>query len=175
MFEETTADILPRTIILMRHGEAAGSPDIARQLTASGKSQARSVAKTLTSLDITPDMVICSDIDRTRQTLVEMNFPAYTPILFCGEDLYRAASYRDVLHVIAELSSDDKQCVLVIGHNPAIHETVLHLSKESRGGKFGSLENSYPSGTASVFEFKSDSWDMLHPATCRLSHVISSL
>jgi phosphohistidine phosphatase len=172
---DTISETTERHIILMRHGEATGSPDIARQLTNQGKSQSRSVAKTLISLDITPDLIICSGLDRTRQTLAGMNFPATIPILFCGEDLYRAASSREVLNILEELIPADKHCVLVIGHNPAIHETVLHLSKESRGPKFGSLENSYPSGTASVFEFKSDAWDMLHPATCRLSHVISSL
>lgn len=174
MFEETLYTA-PRQIILMRHGEATGSPDLARQLTNQGKSQSRSVAKTLGSLDITPDLIICSGVDRTRQTLAEMNFHADIEVQFCGEDLYHAASYREVLNILEELIAADKHCVLVIGHNPAIHETVLHLSKESRGGKFGSLETSYPSGTASVFEFKSDAWDMLHPATCRLSHVISSL
>ncbi len=174
MFDETI-DILPRTIILMRHGEAAGAPDIARQLTSQGKSQSRSVSKTLSSLDLTPDIIICSEVERTQQTLTEMAFTTEIPVHFCGEDLYRAQSYRDVLHILEETIPNHKRCVLVIGHNPAIHETVLHLSKESRGGKFGNLEHSYPSGTASVFEFKSDSWDMLHPATCRLSHVISSL
>lgn len=174
MFAETLKNN-PRQIILMRHGEAIGSPDIERQLTATGKSQSRSVAKTLTSLDIIPDLIICSGVARTRQTLAEMNLSADIAVHFCGEDLYRAHSYREVLNVLEELIPSDKDCVLVIGHNPAIHETVLHLSKESRGAKFGSLETSYPSGTASVFEFKSESWDMLHPATCRLSHVISSL
>lgn len=174
MFAETLNNN-PRQIIFMRHGEATGSPDIERQLTPKGQSQSRSVAKTLISLDITPDLIICSGVERTRQTLAEMNFPTNVPVLFCNEDLYRAHAYRDVLNVLEELIPADKNCVLVIGHNPAIHETVLHLSKESRGPKFGNLESSYPSGTASVFEFKSESWDILHPATCRLSHVISSL
>lgn len=174
MFEETLCTA-PRQIILMRHGEAIGSPDIARQLTNQGRSQSRSVAKTLASLDIIPDIIICSGIERTCQTLAEMNFPANIPVQFCGDDLYKAASYRDVLNILEELIPANSHCVLVIGHNPAIHETVLYLSKESRSGKFQSLENAYASGTAAVFEFKADTWDMLHPATCRLSHLISSL
>lgn len=174
MFAETL-DTTPRQIILMRHGEAVGSPDLARQLNAKGKSQARSVGKTLFSLAIEPDLIICSGVERTRQTLAEMNLSAGIQIEFCNEDLYRANSYKDVLNTLEELIPADKHCVLVIGHNPAIHEAVLYLSRESRGSKFRELEISYPSGTACVFEFESESWDMLHPATCRLTHVISSL
>ncbi len=164
-----------RHIILMRHGEAVGSPDIERQLTERGKSQARSAGKTLASLEIIPDVILCSGLDRTRQTVAEMGWAVDIPVIFCGEDLYRAFGYKDVLNSVAEHIPGDKNCVLVVGHNPAIHETVLHLSKESRGPKFGQLESSYPSGTACVFECMSDDWDLLHPSTCRLTHVISSL
>lgn len=174
MFEETF-DTAPRHIILMRHGEATGSPDSARQLTTKGKSQARSASKTLASLEMIPDMIIYSGLDRTRQTFAEMKWPSDISVIDCGQDLYRAQTYKDVLAVLSELIPMDKHCVLVIGHNPTIHETVLHLSKESRGPKFGALENSYPSGTACVFEFSSGDWNMLHPSTCRLTHVISSL
>lgn len=174
MFDKMV-DVHQRSIILIRHGEATGSPDIDRQLTAQGKSQARSAAKALVSLDLIPDIVICSGVARTRQTLTEINLPDTIPIIFCGEDLYKANSYKDVLDVIAENMPTDKYRPLIIGHNPAIHEAVLHLSKEGRGPKFGSLESSYPTGTATVFEFKSDDWSMLHPSTCRLTHVLSSL
>lgn len=164
-----------KKIILLRHGEASGSPDIQRQLTQQGQSQARSVGKTLTTLDIVPDIVLCSGVDRTRQTLAAMELPEDIEVIFCGEELYRAQSHRDILDIIAEHIPADKNCPLVIGHNPTIHEAVLHLSKESRGPKFGHLESSYPTGTATIFEFTSDDWGMLHPSTCKLTHVISSL
>lgn len=174
MFDKLV-DLHSRSIILIRHGEAEGSPDLDRQLTVRGKSQARAAGKALLSLGIIPDVVICSGVTRTRQTLTEMGLPETTQVIFCGDDLYKAHSYRDVLNVIAELIPDNKHTPLIIGHNPAIHETVLYLSKEGRGPKFGTLETSYPTGTATVFEFKSDSWDLLHPSTCRLTHVLSSL
>jgi len=164
-----------RHLILLRHGEAEGSPDIERQLTPQGFSQSRSVAKTLTSLDIMPDFVLCSDVLRTRQTLSEMSLSKDIPTVLCGLDLYRASSHRDFLNIIAEYIPPNSVRPLIIGHNPTIHETVLHLSKENRGDKFSKIEMSYPSGTASVFEFKSDDWDLLHPSTCRLTHIISSL
>ena len=174
MFAETSKNE-SRHLILMRHGEASGSPDIARQLTAQGKSQARAAAKALISLELVPDIIICSGLDRTRQTLSEMNWPNSIAVIDCGEDLYRAEGHKDILNILAELIPTDKNLVLVLGHNPTIHQAVLYLSRESRGPKFGSLEHSYPSGTASVFEVSSDDWDMLHPSTCHLSHFISSI
>ena len=162
-------------LILMRHGEASGSPDIDRELTAQGKSQSRSVAKTLASLEIIPDFVLCSTVLRARQTLSEMNLSSTIPTVFCEMDLYRAANHKDVFNIIADHVPSHATCPLIIGHNPAIHEAVLHLSKETRGSKFPALESSYPSGTASIFEFRSDNWDLLHPSTCRLTHILSSL
>ena len=174
MFAETLKSET-RHLILMRHGEASGSPDVARQLTREGKSQARAAAKAFTSLELIPDIVVCSGLDRTRQTLTEMNWPSSIPVLFCGEELYRAENHKDVLNILAELLPTDKNCALILGHNPTIHQTVLYLSQESRGTKFAHFESSYPSGTASIFEVNSDNWDMVHPSTCRLSHIISSI
>jgi phosphohistidine phosphatase len=174
LFEDTP--YLPaRKIILMRHGEAEGSPDKDRQLTLKGQSQSRSANNTLMSLNIYPDFVLCSGILRTQQTLAAMNIPDTTPRIFCNEDLYRATTYQDILNIIAENIPSGAICPLIIGHNPTIHDAVLHLAKESGGTKLKGIKTSYPSGTATVFDFTSDDWDLLHPSTCQLAYIISSL
>ncbi len=157
----------------MRHGEAVGSPDINRQLTADGQSESARIAQFMTDLDVLPDFVLCSGVDRTRQTLESMNIQGVST-LFCGEDLYRAGSARNILDIIAEAVPPHVRHPLIIGHNPTIHEAVRYLARESDEELTEMIENSYAPSTACVFECFIDNWDMLHPATSQLIHVLSA-
>ncbi len=157
----------------MRHGEAVGSPDINRQLTADGQSESARIAQFMTDLDVLPDFVLCSGVDRTRQTLESMNIQGVST-LFCGEDLYRAGSARNILDIIAEAVPRHVRHPLIIGHNPTIHEAVRYLARESDEELTEMIEHSYAPSTACVFECFIDNWDMLHPATSQLIHVLSA-
>lgn len=156
----------------MRHGEAHGSPDIARQLTEEGHIQCARVGAAFLTNGFTPDFILCSGLDRTRQSLSSLSFPE-VPSVFCGEDLYRAGTAREILNIMGEFIPKDVKCPLVIGHNPTIHETVAYLCRETISAYSRLVTAAYPPATASVFSFDGDDWDMLHPAMTRLVHVIS--
>lgn len=160
-------------LILMRHGEAEGAPDIERQLTKSGQTQCALVGSLLLTSNMTPDFILCSGVARTQQTLESLKLPIL-PTVFCGECLYRAQTVNDVLEIIAENTPPDKNLPLIIGHNPTIHETVRYLSRESEIEIREPIEHSYPPATACIFTFNSDNWDMLHPATTQLIRVIKT-
>ncbi len=160
-------------ITLMRHGEAVGSPDIRRQLTADGREQTGRVAKAMADLGVLPDFVLCSGVDRTRQTLDSMNI-ASIPVFYCDEDLYRAGSAREILDIIATHTPAYARHPLIIGHNPTIHETARYLARESDIALSRPIQSSYTPSTACVFECGIANWDMLHPSTSQLIHVISA-
>ena len=161
-------------ITLMRHGEASGSPDIERQLTQTGQQQCRTIGQELRSRDLLPDFILCSGVDRTRQSHAALGLNE-VPVVFCGEDLYRASSAREVLGIIADHVPATARHPLVIGHNPTIHETVCVLARESDNDELLlQLGRGYPPATASVFEFHSDTWDLLHPSTMNLLDILSA-
>lgn len=160
-------------ITLMRHGEALGSPDIRRQLTDTGRADTAQISELMTDLEVLPDFVLCSGVDRTRQTLESLNIK-HIPVQYCGEDLYRAESAREVLNIIAENIPAHARHPLIIGHNPTIHEAATYLSRESDPKLVRAIQSSYAPSTACVFECMIDNWDMLHPATSQLIHVLKA-
>lgn len=159
-------------ITLMRHGDAKGSPDIERQLTELGRQQCSKIGQMLVTQDLMPDFILCSGVDRTRQSHEALGLSG-VPVGFCGEDLYRAVTTRDVLNIIAENIPATSRHPLIIGHNPTIHETACYLARESEDDELlQMLGMGYPPATASVFSFSSENWDLLHPSTVELLDIL---
>lgn len=118
-------------LALFRHARAEDpTPQLAdhdRPLTASGRGQARRTATKLHSLGWTPDLVLCSDAVRARQTLDEIR-----SVLPVGEVRYDRRIYRDgPAPPLREAGSAGT--VLLVGHNPPIEELAGTLSREAGG------------------------------------------
>lgn len=138
-----------RKIYLLRHAQATSdfsAPDKERELTDLGKEQAFNVGLFLKTQDI--DLVLCSEATRTQQTLghVKKAGAAFqnTKIL---EAFYNAPA--EIL--LDEIENTDKN-VLVIAHNPGIHQLAFQLSENSDGALVNQLTMGYPPATLSIFE-----------------------
>ncbi|MGB2201059.1 MAG: SixA phosphatase family protein, partial [Pseudooceanicola atlanticus] len=63
---------MTKRLVLMRHAKSSWDDlsldDHARPLNARGRKAARAIGAWLTSLDIAPDMILCSDAVRTKET-----------------------------------------------------------------------------------------------------------
>lgn len=161
------------SFILMRHGEANGSPDIERQLTELGRQQCAKIGQKLLVRDFLPDFILCSGVDRTRQSHDALGLDGI-PVQYCGEDLYRAITTRDILNIIAENIPATSRHPLIIGHNPTIHEAACYLARESENDELlHLLGRGYPPATASLFSFSSENWDLLHPSTVELLDILT--
>lgn len=108
-------------LILWRHAEAAeGTPDLPRELTAKGSTQASKVAVFLHQH--LPDQlrILVSPAIRTQQTAAALTHHfTLTPILAPG------ASAEAVLH--AARWPDGGGAVLVVGHQPTLGEVAAQL------------------------------------------------
>ncbi len=146
-----------RTLCLMRHAEAANAQngdDHSRVLTTWGQEQALRTGKALVSFGYAPELVICSAATRTKQTCDALisggefkNVPVdYEPSFYTGN----ARNYYDAIVSV----DDDVTCVLIIGHNPAIHELALELSNRSDAAK--EIAGTYPPATVTVLSFHGD-------------------
>jgi phosphohistidine phosphatase len=56
------------------------------------------------------------------------------------------------------------QCLLVIGHNPAIHETAMMLAREPDA----KMRAKFPTAALAVLAFDIDDWSALRPAKGKL-------
>jgi phosphohistidine phosphatase len=115
---------------LLRHAKSAWDEaleDHERKLSRRGRETARRVGQSLPAALGAIDLVLCSTSARTRETaaLVLAGFAAPPRILY-EEGLYlagRAALLRRLRRL-----DESTGAVLVIGHNPGLHELALALA-----------------------------------------------
>ncbi len=120
---------MPR-LHLLRHAKSdrdAGVADEERPLSKRGREAARRVGESLPSALGPLDLVLCSPALRTRQTadLVLKGY-AEPPRIVYDNALYLAGPAA-LLRRLRRLA-DSEAAVLVIGHNPGLHELALALA-----------------------------------------------
>ncbi len=146
------------TLIVLRHSKAAsplGTPDIDRPLSGRGRADAKAAGEALRAANRLPDLVICSTAQRTRETLDGLALTA--PVDF--ESRVYGNDAEEILDVLRE-QPDDPETVLLIGHNPSVHQLVLDLA--------GAPDQGYPTSAMAVIEFDGD-WSDLWPGVGRLA------
>jgi phosphohistidine phosphatase len=119
-----------RQLLLMRHAksswEDANLADHDRPLDPEGQSATHAVRAAITRLALMPQLVLVSSARRTRETLELLGPMAGSPPIRRCTDLY-LASPRQILDVVAEVSPDATS-ILVIGHNPGLHDLAMMLA-----------------------------------------------
>jgi phosphohistidine phosphatase len=156
----------PRRLYLLRHAKAepvAPGGDIDRPLSRRGIASCGLIAEFIRDSDIAPDLVLCSSARRTRQTVEAIGaaLPAEVPVL--TEDRLYLASAPDLLDRLREID-DGVPSVLLVGHNPSIHELAVGLL---HNGEQAALP-SFPTAGFAVHELTAVRWVELGAHTTRL-------
>ena len=133
------------TVYLLRHAKSSWSdptlPDQERPLARRGRRDAKRIAKHLVRLGIKPELVLCSAAARTRETL-ELLRPALgaTSTVRLEAALYAASADKllERLRAVPEAVAS----VMLIGHNPGLHDLALALA--SAGTELERLEAKFP-------------------------------
>ncbi len=121
-----------RTLVLLRHAKSDWSgdePDRERPLAPRGRRQAPDAGRWLASRLPGLDLAVVSPAARARATwdLVAAEL-AHPPPRQVDARMY-AASDRELLEVVTELS-DRSRTVVLVGHNPGLEELVERLTGE---------------------------------------------
>jgi len=143
-----------RQLLLLRHAKSAwdnaGVSDHSRPLTARGRQAAGAMRQAMLGLALSPDVVLVSSARRTLQTLEALEPWEETPLIEPMDALYLATADEmlGVLRGIAETA----RSVLVIGHNPGLHELALMLNGGARDpADARRLAEGYPTGALAEF------------------------
>lgn len=144
---------------LLRHAKSSwgdpGVEDRDRPLAPRGDRAADGMRDFMAAQRIRPALVLCSSALRTRQTLARV-LPGLGPELEVRVEsslyTFGAASLLERLRVVPE----DVASVMVIGHNPAIHELAVMLAR--RGDRLDELAQKYPTGALAEIELPVSSW-----------------
>lgn len=147
-------------LILMRHAEAVGSApsglDRDRALSPRGRSEARSVGRALAARGLQPDLALVSAATRTRQTWDLVREGLADIELRAEPALYNAPA--ETLRVHAERAGLVADCVILIAHNPGIHQLAMDLLTEAKARPAGAsrMAGEFPTAAVAVFAIDAD-------------------
>ncbi|MFC3028851.1 MULTISPECIES: SixA phosphatase family protein [Roseomonadaceae] len=167
-----------RQLLLLRHAKSSWDDprlsDHARPLNARGRRAAVAMGAAMRELGLAPDVVLVSSARRTLQTLEALGPLEGPPLIEPMDDLYLAAwpSLIDVLRRVRETA----RSVLVIGHNPGLHDLAMALSGPTAMAA-GSpmtrrLAEGYPTATLTEFALALP-WGRVEAGGGRLLRVLS--
>lgn len=146
------------TLYLLRHAKSSWDDssltDHERPLAPRGVHAGAAIAAYLESRDVQVDLVLCSTAVRTRQTL-DLIMPALgdPPVEF-EDELYAASD--DTLIERLRRVPDSARSVMVIGHNPGMHDLALRLA--AGGDRLPQLAAKFPTAALATLELGSQRW-----------------
>lgn len=140
-------------LILMRHAKAERRApeggDFERRLTDDGRADAALVGKALAKDGLAPSVVLVSAARRTVETWESMRetFPRARPHVL--QALYNATP----MAILDTLEGVTAGTVMVVGHNPGIHELAIGLLREGGAGSavLQKVASRFPTATAVAF------------------------
>jgi phosphohistidine phosphatase len=147
-----------RRLILLRHGKAestaASGGDFERGLTDRGRREAAVVGKALATSGCAPDLVLVSTARRAMETWEAAQgwFPSAR--MAPARQLYHASA--DALAEAIDVAWETTRAVMIVGHNPGLHELALTLMVSPRSRVEKALADSFPTGAAAVFQLHED-------------------
>lgn len=156
-------------LLLLRHAKSdwpEGVDDVDRPLTLRGAAQARDAGAYIREHGLIPDRAIVSIAQRTRETWdAVVSSWTETPSVAFESDVY-AASARRLLQVVREHGGEARS-LLLVGHNPGVHDLVATLSAER-----DRIPLAYPTATLAVLELPVDGWSEVDAGTARVERVV---
>ncbi|WP_462417941.1 SixA phosphatase family protein [Kytococcus sp. Marseille-QA3725] len=128
---------MPRELALVRHGEAVPSAptDRERELTGTGRAEARRAGRELAGRWGGTDLVLHSDAVRTTQTWQEMagELPMVPAEAVWPAPQVYEAGVPDLLQALAD-APDEVERLLLVGHAPGVPALVAHLTGHHPAG-----------------------------------------
>ena len=165
-----------RRLMLLRHAKAEkgapGARDFDRALAPRGHDDARMLGVYMAHHALMPDLVIASGAARVAQTWEAVKAalkPA--PQLRVEEQLYNAEAGR-ILKLVQEVDAK-VHTLLVIGHNPGMHELGRLLIASGDVDAREQLGENLPTSGLLVIDIALDDWRRLHAHCGRLDRFIS--
>jgi phosphohistidine phosphatase len=162
-----------RRLLLMRHTKSdrpAGVADPDRPLSPRGREAAGLMGAYMAHHGLLPDRVLCSPARRTRETLDAMMPLWAEPVETEYDERLYMAKPDTILEVIREQGGGT---LLVVGHNPELHETAELLIASGDVALRERLREKFPTGALAVIDFAANAWRRIHDRSGRLDRFVT--
>jgi phosphohistidine phosphatase len=162
-------------LLLLRHAKteraAAGERDRDRKLTARGRADAPAIGAYMVRHRLLPDLVLISPAARAEETLTGVAAEFAKPPRVVHEERIYNASPDTLIRLIRE--TRDAKTLLVVGHNPGLHDLALALIASGDTETRERLAEKLPTSGLVVISFALDDWSRLHVDSGRLERFVT--
>jgi phosphohistidine phosphatase len=165
-----------RRLMLLRHAKSdwssPGMADRDRPLNARGIADARTMNVYFARHALAPELVLCSPAKRTRQTMdaIVKGWPKDVELTF-ADKLYEATP--ETIISLIRAAPPAVHALLVIGHNPGMHEAARLLVAAGDVERREKLSEKFPTAALAVIDFPIDAWSKLHRESGRLDRYVT--
>lgn len=143
---------------LLRHAKSSAKEDVEdhqRPLSRRGRRTARRVGRNLSAKLGAIDLVLCSSARRTRETLdLVLDELSPAPRTLIEDELY-LASREKLAARLGRLDAGDVN-VLLIGHNPGLHELAVALADQTSPAFRALASGKFPTAAYVSFRIPAD-------------------
>ncbi|PWK66901.1 histidine phosphatase family protein [Aminobacter sp. AP02] len=144
-------------LYLLRHAKAGwalpGVRDFDRPLDATGIADAEATGKAMRANGYVPELTLCSNALRARETLQGIAGQADTGRVVFTDDLYSA----DAAGYLGKIRDNGRHgSVLVIGHNPMMEDLVMAVTGDGEEAAMHTLQTGFPTSGLAVIRFEGD-------------------
>lgn len=151
-----------RQLLLLRHAKSSWDDpalsDHSRPLNRRGRLAAQAMRRVMQGLGLAPQLILVSTSRRTLQTMQELEPWTTVPVLTPQDGLYLA----DCSTILAAIKAipPETHSVLVIGHNPGLHELAFRLAGSpdtaTDNADARRIADGFPSGALAEFALPGD-------------------
>ena len=154
-----------RRLMLLRHAktetDAPSGQDHDRRLDERGRSDAAEIGHWIGRNPPFPDLVLVSTAVRAKQTWdivwdeIKDRVPA--PEVELLDELY-GAEPAQLLKMVRMASASDPKRLMLVGHNPGMHELALMLTGHGDKPARKALEDNLPTSGLAIIDFDTKDW-----------------
>ncbi|MBV8940005.1 MAG: histidine phosphatase family protein [Alphaproteobacteria bacterium] len=161
-----------KTLYLLRHGTAANAGDYTedrlRPLTPQGLADASRVGAYMRARHLMPSLVLCSPSLRTRQTVEAMMEALGFGLTVKNNDTLYLASPTTLLKILSEVP-ETIDSVMVVAHNPGLHQLALQLATRAEDGLGSALSARFPTAALAEITLPVAQWSQIGTQTGTLT------
>jgi phosphohistidine phosphatase len=163
-------------LMLFRHAKSEkgdpGVQDHERALNPRGRADAPKMGAYMARHALIPDRVIVSTARRTRETWERLAtaWPAPPPVVYEAR-LYESGA--EVILSVIKATGREVRALLVIGHNPGLHDLARLLIAAGDVEARERLNENVPTSGLVVIDFAGKDWRQLHAHGGRLERFVT--
>ena len=159
-----------KTLYVLRHAKSdwgdSSLRDFDRPLNGRGWKAAKAMGREMRQRELVPDLVLVSPAARTMETLARVEEGFGTRFETVESRSIYLAETETLVDLIRSAPTDAGR-LMVVGHNPGMHELVLVLAEGPQDLRADAAEK-FPSGALAEISFDVHQWADIAPGTGRI-------